>query len=83
MDASNSTSTVEVNVYDGVLTLTDPIEFPEPFGGVVERIEVGPWGEDEFSMDRADEGLAAHGLVRLGNWKQDFDVYCATVTLAK
>lgn len=78
------TVTATVNVIDGIITLDDSALDVEPVnkdilailtdqatGGLITRIDVGPWGEDEESMDRADKGLAQHGLRRVEPWEGD------------
>lgn len=69
---------LRANLYDGVLEV-NPLPDDEagwaglttPSGGVFTRVEVGPWGQDEFGMERADLALAAQGFVRVSRWTKD------------
>jgi hypothetical protein len=49
----------------GILAIDPPLEDSR---GQIDRAELDPWGEDEVSMDRADDALATLGCRRTTPW---------------
>lgn len=76
-DHLGRTITATADVVTGIITLdvdadtTGAITTDPSTGGTIDTIDVGPWGQDEWSMDRADAALAEDGLTVVSDWAED------------
>lgn len=78
------TITATINVVTGILTVGDGSDeqinaLTGTDGGVTDRAELEPWGEEEEGLGRADDALYALGLRRVGPWITAGEESAATV----